>query len=84
MWQQENKIIHLYDELNNLAEVGTLQEETQEDHLAAVDGDQPVTPSEEEAEEEAAEEAAEEGETPILMPTMPLNKEEVSLEEKNQ
>ena len=66
----------MYDEQNDPGEVETLQEGTQEDHLVEVDEDQPVTPEEEEA--------AVEGETPILMLTMPLSKEEVSLEEKNQ
>ena len=76
MLQPGNMTTPLYDKWSNQAEVETLQEETQEDHLAEVDGDQPVIPSEE---------VVEEGETLILTLTMPLNKEEEeNLEEKNQ
>ena len=56
MQQQEKDIILSHDEQNDLVEVGTLQEGTQEDHLAEADGDQPITPL-----EEVVVEVAEEG-----------------------
>ena len=56
MQQQENLITPLYDEQDDLVEVGTLQEGTWEDHSEEADGDQPITPL-----EEVVVEVAEEG-----------------------